>query len=87
MVIKNHIFLTLLHWNLHQIILVFKTKIKSFSFQHSAVQIAGLTDATIQLHVIVNQGEKEIYAGRNIEINGDKVNNTGQIYDGNKVLI
>ncbi len=32
-----------------------KTKINSFSFQHSAVQIAGLTDTTIQLHVIVNQ--------------------------------
>ena len=37
-----------------------KTKITSFAFQHSAINIAGLTDTTIQLHVIVNQGDKEI---------------------------
>ncbi|MBN1467220.1 MAG: hemagglutinin repeat-containing protein, partial [Fusobacteriaceae bacterium] len=35
----------------------------------------------------ISQGETEIYAGRNIEINGDKVNINGQISAGNKVLI
>ncbi len=53
-----------------------KTKINSFSFQHSAVQIAGLTDTTIQLHVIVNQGEKEILNKVYTEIDPEYMKNT-----------